>query len=135
MRPSVMQHQYAISSEPHGSAVLSTKGILICTGWYGWDPTSGIGFLCHFDRPGSASSVPEIIRELRQVAPENHRFRSVLVGGKEWFWSMGNMGGIWGGGNMGTGNMGGNMGTDHVFRRTRSEQASSGDSKLRGQFT
>lgn len=87
MRPNVLQHQYAIALSADEPVVLSTKGILICTGWYGWDTTSGISFLCHFDHPWSANSVPQVLRDLRNVAPENHRFRSVLVGGKKWFWS------------------------------------------------
>jgi len=87
MHPNVLQHQYAISSEAGKPTVLATKGILMCTGWYGWDAANGISFLCHFDHPWSARSVPHVLRDLRKIAPEDHSFRSVLVGGKEWFWS------------------------------------------------
>src|SRR5699024_6866293 len=87
MNPNVLQHQYAVSRSGQNDFFLSTKGILICTGWYGWDTSSGISFLCHFDHPCSAESVPEILRSLGEMAPQDHSFRSVLVGGKEWFWS------------------------------------------------
>ncbi len=87
MKPNVLQHQYAITTREVGTAVLSTKGILICTGWYGWDSKNGIAFLCHFDWPKSADSVPEILKELRRVSPVEHRFKSILVGGKSWCWS------------------------------------------------
>jgi len=87
IKPNVLQHQYAISMRGERELVLSTKGILICTGWYGWDSANKIVFLCHFDCPKSADSVPNILKDIKQVAPQNHSFKSVLVGGKKWFWS------------------------------------------------
>ena len=87
MRPNVLQHQYAIALPSSASATLSTKGVLICTAWYGWDRESGVFFLCHFDHPWSARCVPRILKELGQAAGPGHRFQSVLVGGKRWFWS------------------------------------------------
>lgn len=86
LRPNVLQHQYAISSAQESTA-LSTSGIFICTAWYGWDAENEVSFLCHFDRPRSAESVPQVLRDLRAMVPQNHNFRSVLVGGKEWAWS------------------------------------------------
>jgi hypothetical protein len=87
LRPTVLQHQYAISSPQNANTVLSTRGVVICTAWYGRDSASGTSFLCHFDHPWSANCVPRILEELRHASGEGHNFRSVFVGGKEWFWS------------------------------------------------
>jgi len=87
VRPNVLQHQYAICVGERGAPLLATKGISICTGWYGWDSKNGICFLCHFDHPWSANSLPNILANLRSYAPKDHKFKSVLVGGKTWWWS------------------------------------------------
>lgn len=67
--------------------MMSTKGILICTGWCGWDNKSGVSFLCHFDRPKSANSTPKILSELAELAGADNEFETYFVGGKRWCWS------------------------------------------------
>jgi hypothetical protein len=83
----VLQHQYAISSEKLGIRKLSTKGIWICTGFYGWDKKNKVAFLCHFDHPKSADAISEILNKIKSQVPEEHHFESYLIGGKSWFWS------------------------------------------------
>ena len=83
----MLQHQFAIEREVEGSLFLATKGIWICTGWYGWDSKNKVAFLCHFDRPRSALSVTGILDRLSEYVPVEHHFNSVLIGGKQWFWS------------------------------------------------
>jgi len=87
MKPNVLQHQYAITDSRDKECILSTKGICICSGWYGWDSKNKIYFLCHFDSPFSANSTPNIIMEILKYAPNEHSFKSILVGGKRRFWS------------------------------------------------
>lgn len=84
----VLQHQYAIVKN-HGDDefALVTKGILICTGWYGWDQKNNLAFLCHFDIPRSVNSMPQILADFHRLVPKDHHFVSTLVGGKSWFWS------------------------------------------------
>ncbi len=83
----VLQHQYAITASNSELTKLSTKGIWICTGWYGWDRENKVAFLCHFDSPLSAASIPKVLKNIRSCVPDKHHFESVLVGGKGWFWS------------------------------------------------
>lgn len=87
MKPNVLQHQYAVCIKTTTNHVLTTKGIWICTGWYGWDLQNNVYFLCHFDHPCSAYSVPEILERIKKVSPNTKSLHSVLVGGKRWFWS------------------------------------------------
>lgn len=81
----VSQHEYGITLDPKEELV--TRGIWICTGWYGWDTENGVAFLCHLDHPLSPLSVLKILKEIRKNVPENHAFESCLVGGKWYFWS------------------------------------------------
>ena len=83
----VLQHQYAFARASDECAVLATKGIWICTAWYGWDEKNKIAFLCHFDSPFSAFSVNRIVNELSGITPKGGQYKSILVGGKKWFWS------------------------------------------------
>ena len=46
-----------------------------------------VAFLCHFDSPLSAKSLPDILEELAKHVPQEHHFEAVLIGGKRWFWS------------------------------------------------
>jgi len=87
MKPNVLQHQYAVVKAGNEDLILSTKGIAICTGWYGWDSKNKIAFLCHFDHPCTAFSVPDILKAIKEKSPSDHHFKSVLIGGKRWFWS------------------------------------------------
>lgn len=83
----VLQHQYSISGGAFEKRDLSTKGIWICTGLYGWDYMNKVAFLCHFDHPLSAISIPRIFKEVRSSVPDEHHFEGKLIGGKTWFWS------------------------------------------------
>lgn len=81
----VLQHEYGITNDPDEE--LATRGITICTGWYGWDRHSNTAFLCHFDHPFSAFSIPKILRDIRANISEVHHLETYLVGGKMYFWS------------------------------------------------
>lgn len=83
----VLQRQYAISSDKLGRRILSTKGIVSCTGLYGWDEINKVSFLCHFDDPMSANSTPEILKQIRSQVSNEHYFEAYLIGGKGWLWS------------------------------------------------
>jgi len=86
-KENVRQHQYGVLASGKSIKYLSTKGIWICTGWYGWDSKNEVAFLCHFDHPASALSVLRILKEVRKMVPEDHHFETTLIGGKGWFWS------------------------------------------------
>ena len=80
----VLQHQYTIAKNGN---LLTTNNIWICTGFYGWDETNKVAFLCHFDHPFSVKSLPAIFRKIRELVPDEHSFDAMLIGGKGWFWS------------------------------------------------
>lgn len=81
----VLQHEYGITNDPEEELV--TRGITICTGWYGWDTHSNTAFLCHFDSPFSAFSIPRILKDVRANMSQVHHLETYLVGGKVYFWS------------------------------------------------
>lgn len=83
-RVEVLQHEYGIAK---GEGALVTRGIWICTGWYGWDSDNKVGFLCHLDSPFSALSTGRILYELRSKVSADHYFETYLIGGKCYFWS------------------------------------------------
>ena len=77
----VRQRQYAIASADSDTIRLVTRNILACTAWFGIDRHNGIAFLCHFDTPWSPAVVPQIVRELMDIAPNNAQFESHIVNG------------------------------------------------------
>jgi hypothetical protein len=83
----VKQHQYAVVKFDKNTTYLATKGIWTCTGWFGVDQKNQVAFLCHFDLPSSANSVPEILQVIKEYVPTDNQFESTLIGGKAWAWS------------------------------------------------
>lgn len=83
----VLQHQYGIRQLAETSRTLSTKNILICTGLYGYDHATKVGFLCHFDHPWSAADISQLTAYLQRNFPGSTQFECGWIGGKGWFWS------------------------------------------------
>lgn len=83
----VLQHQFAVLKGMSEEGYLATKGVWICTAWYGWDKKNDVVFIAHFDRPFSADSVPCILEAIKDKVPDDHQFESVLIGGKRRWWS------------------------------------------------
>ena len=85
----VLQREYGICSKDDWIGTIRTTGIQQCTVWSGFDRKSGVTFLCHFDYPWSARSVPKILEELKELAGPSAKFKSVLIGGRtcRFLWS------------------------------------------------
>ncbi|WP_141202339.1 hypothetical protein [Thiomonas delicata] len=77
----VRQREYALASAKSGAVRLVTRNIFTCTAWFGIDRHNGIAFLCHFDAPWSPAAVPQIVKELMNIAPPDARFESHVVNG------------------------------------------------------
>ena len=84
----VFQREYGMASIGQGVSCIRTTRVQQCTIWCGFDQSSGVAFLCHFDYPWSTRSVPQIVAELEELAGKNARFRSMLIGGRSCLWSM-----------------------------------------------
>ena len=84
----VLQHEYGISRGDVEGFVLTTRNVCICTAWFGYDSENKIAFMCHFDHPWTPNSVPDILRAIKDVTPEQHKFKSYLAGGKNWYYSI-----------------------------------------------
>lgn len=85
----VFQREYGIAATRAGHRRIITTGVTTCTIWLGWDSTSGVAFLAHFDYPWTAQRIPKILNEVAAVARPPYNFQSVLWGGKscKFLWS------------------------------------------------
>lgn len=84
----VFQREYGMASIDQGVSRIRTTRVQQCTVWCGFDRSSGVAFLSHFDYPWSTRSVPKIVAELKEMAGPNAHFESMLVGGRPCLWSM-----------------------------------------------
>ncbi len=87
MTVEVLQREYGLALRSNGTHIISTPRVETCIVWCGLDPINGVAFLCHFDFPFTANSIPKIINELAAITPANHEFQSQLLGGRPYTWS------------------------------------------------
>ena len=82
----VFQREYAFATLANGNETLHTTLVTTCTLWYGIDEKNGVAFICHIDFPCFANTIPQILRELLELVPSEHSFRSFILGGYCWSW-------------------------------------------------
>lgn len=83
----ILQKEWGYALSTDSKPILATTKIVYCTGFYGCDENNEIGFLCHFDLPGSTQALPELFRIIQHHIPKERKLNCVLMGGWSCLWS------------------------------------------------